>query len=177
MPDSERLPGMRAGVDRAGVAVFLARLAVGVFFVYVGAKKTVYPGDFAKVIKTYGILPLDPPYFLNATAVILPWLEIVAGLALVTGIALRAGAIIIAGLLASFTPAILLRALAFPDYVSGAISFAQIQFDCGCGVGPEIVWEKLTENTMLFLLTIPIILYRAHEFRLGPRGARVPAPG
>lgn len=166
MSDVAPATGIRTAIDRASVPILLVRLAVGGFFIYMGMKKTVEPGDFLKVIKAYELLPLDPPHFVNLTAIALPWLEILSGFALVSGLFLRAGSLAIALMLAIFTPAILYRALQLPDYVNGTLAFMQLEFDCGCGAGPQVIWQKLVENSFLFIFTLPVLLCRTHGFRL-----------
>jgi len=93
------------------------RVGLGLLFVYASLDKIIHPGLFAKAISNYRILPLP---LLHATAIILPWLEFVGGLALLSGRYPRAANILIGSMTLVFTLAILL-----------AISRG-LDFNCGC---------------------------------------------
>ncbi len=130
----------------------LVRLFLGGLFIYMGVNKIVGSIDFLKQINIYEMLPADPPHFLNATAIVLPWLEVLCGTALILGVWIRGGATQIAIMLCAFTPAIFLRALDIHN-VDGT-PFMDIAFDCGCGGGPVVIWKKLLINSGLLLLAL-----------------------
>ena len=149
-------------VDEARIPLpLLARVFLGGYFIYTGVVKTLDPVAFLKGVRLYEMLPESPPYFLNATAVVLPWLEIVCGIALVLGLFRRGAAVVVALMLCVFSPAIFSRALA----IAGAegISFFQVAFDCGCGTGHEIIWIKLCKNAALLILSIWVIATRCRS--------------
>jgi uncharacterized membrane protein YphA (DoxX/SURF4 family) len=75
------------------------RLALGGLFVYAGAVKVLDPLDFAQNIRNYRLVGQSLSFI---AAVVLPWLEILAGVALAAGIWKRASALIISGLLVFF---------------------------------------------------------------------------
>jgi len=151
-------------LDQSGVPLLLARLVLGALFIYMGAKKVGSPSDFLKQIRLYHVLPDTPAYYLNGTAIVLPWVEILCGAALILGSWLRGAALVTAGMLAVFTPAILLRALAVR--AEQGTSFFEIKFDCGCGAGVVVIWKKLLENTGLFLLALLALFSRSRRFCL-----------
>lgn len=152
-------------MDEVSIPVpVLIRIFLGAYFVHTGFNKVQDPFAFLKVIRLYEMLPEAPPYFLNGTAVILPWLEIVCGLVLVLGVFVRGAGALIAGMFCVFSPAILLRAVTVMG--EQGISFFQIEFDCGCGMGKEIIWIKLCKNTGLLLLTIVTIVSRSRRYSL-----------
>lgn len=64
----------------------LSRLIVGGIFIYASFYKIVEPSMFAKSILYYHLVP-GP--LVNLMAIILPWLEILVGLALVFGVVYR----------------------------------------------------------------------------------------
>ncbi len=130
----------------------IVRVLLGVYFIYSGINKAIDPIDFLKAIRTYGALPESPPFFLNATAIVLPWLEIVCGVGLVLGVLRRGAGLTIGLMLCVFTPAILFRALSMMN--EQGLSFFAVEFDCGCGTGREIIWIKLLKNTVLLLLAL-----------------------
>jgi putative oxidoreductase len=75
------------------------RLALGGLFVYAGVVKVLDPLDFAQNIRNYRLVGQSLSFI---AAVVLPWLEILAGVALAAGIWKRASALIISGLLVFF---------------------------------------------------------------------------
>ncbi|MFQ5494579.1 MAG: DoxX family protein [Phycisphaerae bacterium] len=147
-----------------GLAMLAIRLFLGGLFVWMGSHKIADPVEFLKQIKLYEVLPLTPPHFLNATAIVLPWLEVICGLALIAGWRIRGAAACIAAMLAVFTPAIYLRAWSI--HTTDGTPFMQIAFDCGCGGGPVIIWQKLLGNTGLLLLAVAALVWRCRRFTL-----------
>lgn len=99
--------------------IWLARIAVAAIFLGACIAKIRNPELFALAVHRYRILPGE---FVNVVAIIMPWIELLSGLALlVAPPRLRAaGAFIIAGMLAVFTAAISL------NLVRG------IEASCGC---------------------------------------------
>ncbi|MEE3053965.1 MAG: MauE/DoxX family redox-associated membrane protein [Planctomycetota bacterium] len=71
----------------------LVRVVLGGILVYASWHKIADPPDFAKIIYNYSLFPEAS---LHTFAVFVPWLELVAGLALITGIGLRGGALMAA---------------------------------------------------------------------------------
>jgi uncharacterized membrane protein YphA (DoxX/SURF4 family) len=142
----------------------LVRLFLGGYFIHGGVVKALDPAVFLKVVRLYDMLPETPAVLLNGTAIVLPWVEIVCGVALVVGLFIRGAGVLIAAMLCVFTPAIFLRALAVT--AEEGISFFQVEFDCGCGTGNEIIWLKLCKNTGLLLLAIFAIVSRSRRFCL-----------
>lgn len=74
-------------------------IIIGGLFVYAGAVKIVDPVEFARDIDNYKMLPWQIGVGL---AFYLPWLEILAGLALITGVLHRGGVFILTGLMFVF---------------------------------------------------------------------------
>lgn len=131
----------------------VARLVLGVAFVYLGAVKALDPVGFLKLVRQFDALP--HPLALNATAALLPWFEIFCGLLLLLGIRPRGTALVTTLLLLAFTALIALRALAL--YRSGTLPFCGIRFDCGCGTGEVLICAKLAENTTLIGLSLLVL--------------------
>jgi uncharacterized membrane protein YphA (DoxX/SURF4 family) len=93
------------------------RLVLGCLFIYAGVVKVLDPLDFAQNIRNYRLVGQSLSFI---AAVVLPWLEILAGVALAAGIWKRASALIISGLLVFF---ILLT----------LVTMARgLDVDCGC---------------------------------------------
>ena len=140
----------------------LLRIFLGAYFVNSGVMKALDPVLFLKAVRLYDMLPESPAIFINATAVVLPWLEILCGVALVLGIMRRGAGTIIALMLGVFSPAIFLRALVVMK--EEAISFFEVAFDCGCGTGAETIWIKLSQNFGLFLAAVCIVISSSTGF-------------
>lgn len=157
-------------VDETGVPLLLARVILAATFLYMGSMKLGEPFEFLKQIRLYQMLPETPPIYLNATAIVLPWLEIVAGVALLIGLRFRGAAAAIALMLLVFTPAILVRGLHILSEKGG--SFFEVVFDCGCGTGPVTIWTKLLGNIGLFTLAVLALVSRSGKLCLSTWLAR-----
>jgi uncharacterized membrane protein YphA (DoxX/SURF4 family) len=93
------------------------RVALGALFIYSAWPKIADPPAFAQMLSNYRLLP---DALLNAAALVLPWLEMIAGICLVAGIMRRGAALWIAVLLIVFIGAL-------------AINIARdVAVDCGC---------------------------------------------
>ena len=99
--------------------IWLARLAVAALFLGACIAKIRDPEGFALAVSRYRILP---DVLVNPVAIILPWIELLSGLAVLAGPARfrAAGALVITGMLAVFTIAISLNLL------------RGIEASCGC---------------------------------------------
>ena len=60
----------------------IARLILGVIFIYASYDKILHPKAFAEIIYNYQILPDG---LINVTAIFLPWLELLMGIFLIMG--------------------------------------------------------------------------------------------
>lgn len=174
-----RSPSLIGTIDRSGVPLLIARLVAGGVFIFLGYLKLRDPITFLKFVRLYGILPDEPGVFLNTTAIVLPWLEIVCGLALLYGVAIRGASLLLIILLVAFAPALVLRALSEQEE-KNIPSFCQVAFDCGCGTGKENICWKLGQNSVLFLLSVLALVSRSRRFCLAglysPVGRVAPPP-
>lgn len=136
------MDGMRRIVTAPWV-VRLAQVGIGLIFAWAALAKIGDPRGFAEQVHNFNMLPVP---FENLVAMTLPWIELVAALALVLGLRARAGALIAAVLMAAFTVAV-------------GVAWARgLTIDCGCfgtadpsPVGPS----KFTQNLgMLALATV-----------------------
>lgn len=101
--------------NRAVLVLF--RIVLGGLFVYAGVVKALDPLEFAQNIRNYGLVGQALSFI---AAVILPWLEILAGLALAAGVWKRGAALLVSGLLVFFI-------------VLTVVTMARgIDVDCGC---------------------------------------------
>jgi uncharacterized membrane protein YphA (DoxX/SURF4 family) len=77
----------------------LARLVLGGIFIYASLDKISQPQQFARVLESYKILPLA---LISLPALILPWVELFAGICLVSGLCVRSAAMLLSALLVFF---------------------------------------------------------------------------
>lgn len=93
------------------------QIALGAIFVAAAIPKIVDPPSFAHMIYNYRVLPGG---LVNISALILPWVEVAAGLALILGLWVKAARNVIVAMLVVF-----IAAIAFNLMRDNAI-------DCGC---------------------------------------------
>ena len=97
--------------------LLISRIILGVLFVYSAVDKIIDPLAFATIIHHYR---LAPPNMINFAAVVIPWIELIAGVFLIFGIRLKASALTINLMLVFFT------------VVLTATAFRGINVACGC---------------------------------------------
>src|SRR5436190_22320539 len=83
-----------------------AQILCGLIFLAAALPKIADLSGFAGSVHNFHLEPVVPVAITNVLAVTIPWVELVAGLALVTGVRPRAGAIVYTLLLAVFTAAV-----------------------------------------------------------------------
>jgi len=122
--------------------LFLFRIILGFVFIYAGILKISDSAGFSDAINNYELLPLS---FVNFFAIILPWIEVVAGLFLIFGISVKENSFIISLMLAVFILAIV-------------ISLSRgLNIECGCfgtSSGTKVGIIKLVENIILLNLAL-----------------------
>jgi len=123
------------------------RLVLGGLFVYAGAVKVLEPLDFAQNVRNYQLVGQSLSF---VAAIILPWLEILAGLALILGVWTRGAALAVTGLLVFF---IVLTAVTM---VRG------LDVDCGCfgSLSRKSGWGVILEDLGMLALGLSILLDR-----------------
>ncbi len=124
------------------------RFLIGGTFVYASFDKIAHPDGFAQSVFYYRMVP---EYLLHLFAIGLPWLELVAGLALMTGFRRRGAALLIAMLTVTFFIAI-----------TSALA-RDLDISCGCfntGEGHSVGIDLLIRNSLMFLGCLLIILQR-----------------
>lgn len=114
--------------------VRLAQIALGVLFLTAALGKIGDLSNFALQVHNYRLAPV---WSENLLAMTLPWVELMAGLALVLGVRPRAGGVILLVLLMVFTVAV------------GAAWARGLDFECGCfgkASASRIGAQKFLEN-------------------------------
>jgi uncharacterized membrane protein YphA (DoxX/SURF4 family) len=120
-------------------AHIICRLILAVIFLLASAPKIITPHEFAIAVFRYQLLP---DAAINLTAIFLPWIELVAAIAILFPRAGDGAAAILFGLLAVFTAAISI------DLARG------IDISCGCftldaDAGPIGWWEVARDVGLL----------------------------
>ena len=132
--------------------LLIIRIILGFIFIYAGAEKISDPEAFAISISNYRLLPAVA---INFFAIILPWIELVAGILLIFGIAVKENSSILFSMLLVFTIAIVISL------------FRGLSIDCGCfGKGTQIGLYKLGENTLMIIGNILLMIFGSDLFKL-----------
>jgi putative oxidoreductase len=127
---------------------FLARLTLAGIFLFAAVPKILDPVGFAMDISNYQVLP---QFLVNVTAIVLPWIEAFAALALLSGFAMD-GAILL----------ITIQLVAFIGMLAQAW-FRDLDIDCGCfghGKGGRSVAKALMEDWVFLAVAASIMLTR-----------------
>ncbi len=146
---------MRRIID-SDIVTIIARLIVGLTFIYASYYKIIEPGDFAKSIWYYHI---SPGSLINLTAIILPWLELVCGILLILGVAYRGSLFLVS-----------LMTVVFILAIASAMARG-IDLDCGCFKAAESSSEStlraLLLDVGLIILLIQLYFSRSTKWLLG----------
>jgi uncharacterized membrane protein YphA (DoxX/SURF4 family) len=120
-----------------------AQIIAGLIFLAAALPKIADLAGFAKSVHNFHLEAVFPVGGINLLAMTIPWVELIAGLAMLAGVRPRAGAIVYTLLLTVFTLGVV-QALA-----------RGLSFDCGCfgkaGSAP-IGIKKLAENAVMIAI-------------------------
>lgn len=115
------------------------RFVLGFIFVYAAIEKIAQPEEFAKAIMNYRILPIPS---VNIAALVLPWVELLTGLALIGRVYVRSSSLLIIGMLVVFCIAI------------AAALIRGLDISCGCfgtAVASKVGWSRLIEDLAMLV--------------------------
>ena len=132
----------------------MARLLLGSTFIYASYHKILDPETFAKIVYGYQLFPSET---INLIAIIIPFIELITGIALIIGVYTRPAAIIIIGMLTAFVIAISI------NIIRGH------EFDCGCfssdaSQSVNSAWQTLGRDVIFIMLGIYIFTYGKERF-------------
>ncbi len=122
------------------------QIALGVIFVAAALPKIVDPPSFAHMIYNYKLVPWS---LVNPLALVMPWIELLCGLALILGIWKESARTIIAALLLTFIAAIGINLLR-----GNAI-------DCGCfdvSAAGKSSEDRLADMRMVILRDVGMLM-------------------
>ncbi|MGB5287201.1 MAG: MauE/DoxX family redox-associated membrane protein [Ignavibacteriaceae bacterium] len=131
-----------------------SRLLLGFVFIYASVTKISDPESFSQAIYNYKLLPL---FLVNILAIILPWIELSAGVLLIFGISVKENSAILNGLLIIFIIAIVISL------------FRGLDINCGCfGTvdGSKVGLTKILENIGLLILGFLLMKFDSNLFSL-----------
>ena len=106
---------MRQDIEK--YIVLLSRIILGGVFIYASLDKIANPAEFAKAVGNYHVLPFGVE---NLLALILPWMELLVGLALILGVLIDGSSILV-----------IFMNIIFIFAISQALARG-ISIECGC---------------------------------------------
>jgi uncharacterized membrane protein YphA (DoxX/SURF4 family) len=146
-----------AGFLRSRPALIVSRLILGGLFIYASIDKIAHPDQFAEIVYNYKLMPGTT---VNLMAIVLPWVEMFAGVFLVFGVWVKDNAAILGALLLVFIVAI-------------SINLARgLDFDCGCfstTASHKNASILLVVRDLVLLLPGAHLIWFAPSRRLGKR--------
>jgi len=119
------------------------RVYLGGIFIYASMHKINYPAEFAESIAAYQLVPF---WALNPMALFMPWFELIGGVMLALGVRTRAAAAAVAGMLATFSLAVLI------------VLIRGIPVGCGCfsSVDEPLGWDTLVRDLLWLAMAIRV---------------------
>lgn len=145
---------MRKLIDH-DLLTLVSRLLIGGMYIYASFYKVIEPGSFAKSIWYYHLVPGS---MINLMAIVLPWLELVVGIALIVGVAYR-GAVLWANLMLVVFIVALVTTIA-----------RGIDIDCGCfraaASGTHSAWLAMLFDVGAMFLGAQLWLSRSKRWML-----------
>jgi|TARA_B100001079_G_C16090340_1_gene373734 uncharacterized membrane protein YphA (DoxX/SURF4 family) len=132
-----------------GPIILICRIVLGGIFIYASLDKIAHPAEFAKAIGNYHVLPFGLE---NLLALTLPWLELLAGVALITGVMIDGAAIMV-----------IIMNIIFIFAISQALARG-ISIECGCfsvtTEGGDNIGLQTVIRDIGYLIMGFIVLYR-----------------
>ncbi len=131
--------------------ILLCRTTVALVFIFAGASKINDAAGFAVSISNYRILP---DFLINITAIILPWIEIIAGILFLFGIYIKENALILNSLLGLFILMIMIAVIRGLD------------IECGCfgtNDAQQVGLLKIAENVFLLFAGLNVYFFKEKD--------------
>lgn len=126
-----------------------ARWFLGITFIYSCYHKIIAPAHFAKIIYGYYLFP---DWCINLIAIILPFFELFAGLALVLGIYPRSAALITNGVLLIFVIALSTNLIRGQEFDCGCFSFGEPGYTSSAG-------QLLIRDIFYFVVGLKVLFF------------------
>ncbi len=133
---------------RRGWVSAICRLTIAALFAFAAVGKVLDPEGFAETIEAFQLVP---GWAVNPTAILLPWIEIVAAFTLVLPTQMRAASAIILGILLSCFTLAMLWVIA-----------KDIDTQCGCfgttWTSGAIGWWSVSRNLLMLGILIAALI-------------------
>jgi len=129
------------------------RWLIGITFIYASYHKILEPAHFAKII--YGYY-LSPEFIINLTAIILPYLELLSGIALILGIYPRSAMFILESMLFVFIVALSINLIRGYNFDCGCFSFGDRGYDYSA-------LGLLVRDVIYFILGLQSLFFNKHR--------------
>ena len=142
-----------------GPIILVCRIVLGGIFIYASLDKIAHPAEFAKAIGNYHVLPFGLE---NLLALTLPWLELLAGIALITGVMVYGAAIMV-----------IIMNIVFIFAISQALARG-ISIECGCFSvttegGDNIGFQTIIRDIGYLIMGFIVLYRRDNLFELYPK--------
>ncbi|MFH1373277.1 MAG: MauE/DoxX family redox-associated membrane protein [bacterium] len=145
---------MRRIIDSDWLMV-LSRVFIGFTFIFAAYYKITDPYTFAKSIWYYHLVPGE---VINLMALILPWVELLCGLALILGLFYNGAVVLVNAMTVIFIVAL------------GSTIVRGIDIDCGCfkasTASGDAAWRSLTFNLVLIVFALQLLFSRSRRWLL-----------
>lgn len=124
----------------------ICRVILSLVFIFAALGKIGNPQEFADAVAAFRILPIT---WVNILAIILPWIELMVGLALLSGSQLRQAAVIT-----------ILMNIVFIVAASSAMARG-LNIECGCftlsKAHSSVGWALVGRDILFVALAIPLL--------------------
>lgn len=139
--------------------LLLLRLIVGGVFIWAAVTKIADPLAFAQDVRNYRLVGQTLSFL---TAIVLPWVELIAGVCLIIGVFPRSSALLVSGLLVFF---IILVAVTM---------LRGIDVDCGCfgTFSRKADLWLILEDSIWLVLSLVLLFSPANDFCLLKRAQK-----
>ena len=145
---------MRGIIDNDNLTLFF-RIAIGVIFMVASFYKIIDPITFAKSIWYYHLVPGN---IINLMVLILPWVELLCGIAIIIGYQYRGAVMLVNVMMVIFIVAL-----------SSAI-FRGISIDCGCFKAAQATNNSavvaLLWDVLFIIMSLQLFLSRSKKWVL-----------
>ena len=126
------------------------RVYLGLVFIIASWHKIMAPEIFALDVATYQLLPL---WAINGFALVLPWVELLAGTMLIVGLRARAAALLVLCMMLSFILALLWALYLGLDMACGCFASQAATTD------DPISWHTLVPDLVWFSLALYVLTF------------------
>ncbi|MCR4410471.1 MAG: MauE/DoxX family redox-associated membrane protein [Candidatus Saccharicenans sp.] len=139
--------------------LLLLRLIVGGVFIWAAVTKIADPLAFAQDVRNYRLVGQTLSFL---TAIVLPWVELIAGVCLIIGVFPRSSALLVSGLLVFFIVLVAVTML------------RGIDVDCGCfgTFSRKADLWLILEDSIWLVLSLVLLFSPANDFCLLKRAPK-----